>query len=792
MFRNYFKTAWRNLRKNPVFSFINLTGLTLGITVCLLIFQFIINEWSVDNFHADGDRIYRVMRGFKSEGKTSDVAYVSGPYAPAMENDFGNSLEAVVRVAQNEELISIGDKSFQEKKLLAVDSNFFRFFSFPLVVGDASTALRHPNSIVITEATAIRYFGSAAAAMGKTVTLNQEQPLQVTGVAKNVPSNSHLEFDVLLPLRLYQDASWMSVWGNNALYTYVKLARGVQAGAVEAQFPGFMEKYMGSFMRQHGFSFTLSLMPLADVYFGNGAFDGVKHGDRTTVFLFLSIAALILIIACINFVNLSTVRAAERSREVGLRKTLGALRTNIIGQFIGESLLLTIISCVLAIGLVLLAMPLCRQLLGSNLSIAWNSWPNYAFLVFIVLVVGVLAGSYPAMFLSRFAPIEALKGKLRLGKSGASFRQVLVVIQFSISVFLIVGSIFITRQMDFVKNKQLGYDQEQTLIVRISNAAIYQNMQSFKNALQNESRVRSVSLMSGEPGGFFDGYMFEAEGHNERWNARTEFADFEWMETLGLRLLAGRNFSASFPTDTTNAALINATAAKRLGWTPEQAIGKWISNTVRDTVKRTIVGVVADFNFQSLKSDIEPLVIAPNPDRRLALIRLKPGNIPAAVAAVEKAYKAQAAGYPFEYSFLDQQFEQLYQKDVRQQQLLNIFAALAIFVACLGLFGLASFTVVKRFKEIGVRKLLGSSVQNIVFLLSKDLLQPVFLATCIALPIGYWAMHKWLESFAYKTELSWWVFALAALVTFAIAFITIAVKAIGAAMANPIKSLKTD
>ena len=792
MFKNYFKTAWRNLTKNKVFSFINILGLTIGITVCMMIFLFIMNEFSFDNFHKDGDRIYRVMRGFENEGKSASVAYLSGMYAPALENDFKGEIENIVRINQNDNLIAIGNQSFHEKKVLDADSNFFSFFSFPLIKGNPKTVLQNPHSVVLTETTARKYFGNINNAMGKTILMDKGLPLKVTGIARDVPSNSHIEFDLIVPLENYKDMGTMTVWINNGIYTYIKLVPNVKEANVEKQLPAFMEKYMGNDMRKYGFHFTLSLTPLKDVYFDAASFDGVKHGDKTVVYIFLSVAILILLIACINFMNLSTIRAAERSKEVGMRKVLGALRNNLVWQFIGESVLLTAISCVLAIVLLLIAMPWYNQLLGYSLAVSWNALPVWLFLGGVIIIVGFLAGSYPAFFLSAFSPIQALKGKLRLGKSGSSFRQVLVVVQFSISVFLIIGTIIITKQMNYVKNKQLGYNQEQTVVVPIDNSDIYKNMNAFKTSLQNESNVQSVSLMSGEPGGFFDGHMFDVEGHAERWNARTEFADFEFVKTLGLKIIAGRDFSASFPTDTTNAVLINKTAATKLGWAPEQAIGKWIQNTVRDTARRRIIGVVADFNFQSLKSDIDPLVIAPNMDRRVALIKLQPDNIQAGVALVQKAYKKVASAYPLEYRFLDQQFDKLYKKDLRQQTILTVFAFLAIFVACLGLFGLASFTATKRFKEIGVRKVLGSSVKGIVVLLSKDLLKPVLIATCIALPAGYWAMNQWLQNFAYKTSLSWWVFVLAALITFGIAFITVGIKAIKAAVANPVKSLRTE
>ena len=735
MFKNYFKTAWRNLWKNKFFSFINILGLTIGITVCMMIYLFIMNEFSVDRFNKNSDHIYRVMRGAEVEDKSISVAYLSGMYAPALMNDFKGQITNVIRVSETDNLFTVGTKSFHEKKELDVDPGFFSLFTFPLSKGTPATVLKDVNSVVLTESTAKKYFGSVDNAMGKIITLNKETPLKVTGIAKDAPSNSHLYFDIVTSLERRKDAGWMTTWISNGVYTYIQLAPNVSQAQVEKQLPAFVEKYLGSDLRKYGFKWSLSLTPLKDVYFDSIGLDNAKHGDKKVVYIFLSIAVLILLIACINFMNLSTIRAAERSKEVGLRKVLGALRNNLVWQFIGESVLLTTVSCILSIGLLLLMMPTYNQLLGYSLNVSWNASPIYLFFVGVIIVVGVLAGSYPAFILSAFSPIQALKGKLKLGKGGASFRQVLVVVQFSISVFLIIGTIIITKQMSYVKSKQLGYNKEQTVIVPIDNGDIYKNLNSFKTGLQNESAVESVSAMSGEPGGFFDGQAFDVEGRSEKWNSKTEFADFEYVKTLGLKIIAGRDFSAQFPTDTTEAVLINKTAANKLGWTPQQAIGKWIFNTVRDSKKRSVIGVVDDFNFQSLKQTIDALVISPAEDRRKILVKLKPGNIQAGIEVVKKAYDNAAPAYPFEYKFLDQQFSDLYQKDIRQQTILSVFAGLAIFVACLGLFGLASFTATKRFKEIGVRKIVGASVQSIVLLLSKDLLKPVFVATCIALPV---------------------------------------------------------
>jgi len=791
MIRNYLKVAWRNLAKNKVFSLINILGLTIGITVCMMIFLFIMNEFSFDKFHKQGKNIYRVMRGYdKTKNK---VPYLSGPYATALLNDFPGEIKKAVRVMTSNELISFGNTSFNEKKVYIADPDFFNLFSFPLVRGNAGSVLTEPGSVVLTETTAKKYFGSIDNAMGKVVEMNKDRQLKVTGIAKDVRSNSHLNFDLVIPLSNYYNEEWFKVWINNNNFTYVLLDEKVNKAQLEKKFPQFMEKYMGKDMARMGAHFELALTPLKDIYFEpSSSFDNVRHGDKKVVYIFLSVAVFILLIACINFMNLSTIRAVERSKEVGLRKVMGALRNHLVWQFIGESILLTFIACLFSVGLLQLLMPLYSGLLGYTLTVSWNAMPIYLFLAGVILVVGFLAGSYPAFFLSVFSPIQALKGKLRLGKGGAFFRQALVVVQFSISVFLIIGTIIIMSQMKYVKEKELGYDKEHSIIIPIDNGDFYDHMLSFKTALQNKANIASVSMMSGEPGGFFDLHSFEAEGQQDVWKARTEFADFEYVKTLGLKIIAGRDLSPQYATDTTDAVLINRTAAVDLGFTPDQAIGKWIKNTIRDSTRRRIVGVVEDFNFLSLKEKMDPLVISPSEDRRVAMIKIKPGNIPAAIAGIKSEYNRAAPVYPFEYSFLDQKFDSIYKADIRQQKILSIFSSLAIFIACLGLFGLAAFTANKRIKEIGVRKVLGSSVQNIVILLSKDLLKPVLIAMFIAIPVGYYAMNNWLQNFAYRTPLHWWFFVIAAAITFLIALITVSTKAVKAAIANPIESLRTE
>ncbi|GAA4311246.1 ABC transporter permease [Mucilaginibacter gynuensis] len=789
MLKNFIKISWRNLYKNKSFSLIHILGLTIGITVCLMIFLFITNEFSVDKFHKNKN-IYRVMRGFDVD--KMKVPYVSAPYASALLNDYPNDIKRAVRVMPNSGLISFGNQSFSEKNIYVADADFFTLFTFPLVKGNAATALKEPGSIVITQTTAKKYFGNQDP-IGKVVQLDKQLQLKVTGVAKDVPSNSHLNFDAVIPISNYTSRDWFKAWTYNNGFTYVQLADNVDKAQLEKRFPAFMEKYMGKDMQKMHVRFDLALTPLNDIYFEpSSTFDNVKHGDKTVVYIFLSIAVLILVIACINFMNLSTIRAVERSKEVGLRKVMGALRNHLVWQFIGESVLLTLISCAFSIGLLMLLMPWYNNILGYHLTVPWGASPIYLFLIGVILFVGFLAGSYPAFFLSAFSPVQALKGKLQLGKGGSLFRQVLVVVQFSISVLLIIGTIIIRNQMSFVKNKSLGYEKEQTVLVPINNDDIYNNKNAFKNDLLNNSNVASVSLMSGEPGGFHDMHGFDVEGQNDVFKSRTEFADFEYVKTLGLKIIAGRDFSPQFATDTNDAVLINRTAATKLNFTPEQAVGKWIKNTMRDEHRRRIVGVIEDYNFLSLKENMDALVISPADDRRVAVIKLKAGNLQNALAALKASYSKAAPVYPFEYTFLDQKFDTVYKTDLRQQTILSIFSSLAIFIACLGLFGLSLFTAAKRTKEIGVRKVLGSSVQNILLLLSKDMLKPVLIATVIAMPLGYYAMDKWLQNFAYRAPLNAGVFVLAALITFAIAFFTVSFQSVKAAVANPIKSLRSE
>lgn len=795
MIKNYLLLALKHLRKQKVFSIINILGLTVGITCCFLIFLFIMNEMSYDNFHQNGKNIYRIMRTGMINGNESQIPYVSPAYAPALANDYPDAIQKVVRVMNDNDLITYKNIAYNEKNIFIVDSNFFQFFSFPLIKGNAATVLKEPNSIVLTETSAKKYFGNEDP-MGKVLQFNKQQQLKVTGVCKDVPVNSHLQFDMVIPidaLRSIVPPDWYTQFPSNNLFTYVQLNPAVNPAQLKKRFPAFMDKYLGSFYAASGFKMGLTIQPLDKIYFASDSFDNAKHGNKKMVYVFMSIAILILIIACINFINLATARATDRSKEVGLRKVLGAIRKQLIGQFILESVLYAAIACILSIGLLQLLMPAYSNLLGYQLPSYWSNPYVYVFIIGVIIVVGLLAGSYPALLLSSFSPIESLKGKLKRGKGGAFFRKTLVVFQFGISVLLIISVVVMMSQMNYVRNTDLGFNKAQSVIVRIDNDDISKHKKQFKNEMLDVPAVQSVSMMSGEPGGFHDTYSFESEANpDDKFLFNTEFTDFDFVKTLGLKIIAGRDFSESFKTDSAEAAIINRNAATKLGYTPEQAIGKWIKNMTRDSLRRRIVGVVEDYHYESLKNPIGPIVITPGNDKRLALIQLKASNLPTTISQIKKIYASVAEGYPFEYTFLDERFDKLYKTEARQESVLSIFSIIAIFIACLGLFGLASYTAIKRTKEIGVRKVLGSSVQNIVLLLSKDLLKPVLVGTIIAIPLGYYFMNKWLQGFAYRVNFQWWMFVVAVVTAVTIAMLTVGMQAMKAALANPVKSLRTE
>ena len=789
MLKNYIKIAVRNVRKNKIYSLINILGLTIGIAGFLLIYLFINNELSYDNFHKDKDKIFRVIRTSVLDGAKRKIGYTSAPFADALINDFPEEIKSVVRVYSGNGLVTYKDKSFNEEKFYVADSNFFSFFSFPLGAGNPSTVLSQPNSLVISEKVAHKYFGDENP-IGKILVVDKTNHLKITGISKEYPGNSHLDFDFVASISIFKNLPFFKEWWDNGLLTYVKLPSADFRNDLESKFPQFMDKYLGSSFRKTGLKTGLALEPLKDIYFDNDInYDPAKHGDKTILYVFTIISFFILLIACINFMNLSTAHASKRAKEVGLRKAVGAHRKNLIIQFLAEAFILTIISALLALAIVELSIPYFENFLGKNLFTSFS--PAIIFsLLGIIVIVALIAGSYPAFVLSGFTPVKVLKYQ-QIKSSKSIFRQILVVAQFSISVVLIIGTLTALNQVNYIENKDLGFNKEQDVLVRIDNQDIYKNREAFKNELLTKPEIKNVSFMSGEPGGFFDTFSYKIKGKNTvslRMNG--VFTDYDYIKNLGLQIIEGRDFSRNFSTDRTEAVILNEKAVKFLGWSNEQAIGKEIINNFRDSTYRKVIGIVKDFHFKSLKDDISPLVIAISNDNRAVSIRLNTAIVSGAVSIIKAAYGKAAPQYPFEYKFLDESFDSLYKTYEKQIQIFTIFAFLAIFIACLGLFGLASYTSELRTKEIGIRKVLGASLTGILTLLSKEYLKLIFFSNIIAWPVAYILMNRWLQDFAYKIRLNFETFILSGFIILFIAIATISVQIIKTAKANPIKSLK--
>ncbi len=791
MFKNYFIIAIRNLLSKKVYSIINIAGLSIGITCCIFIFLYVHHELSYDNFHEQGDRIYRVIRAYQDKDGEHLVGITSPPFAVALVNDFPGIVAEATRFYEDNGLVTYEETSFVEKKFCFADANFFQVFSFPLIQGNPETALSGKHSVVITQEMTKKYFGNEDP-MGRVLEYDGNQ-FTVTGVLRDTPKNSTLTFDFIASMRLFEDRDFFKNWWLNAFQTYVLLGEKVKPETLQTQFPNFIEKYMGNDLREKGLQLQAKLQPISAIYFqSNMEFESGRRGNQQFVYIFALIALFILVIACINFMNMATAQSAKRSLEVGVRKTLGAMRSNLVFQFITESLGLAFISTIVAIVLIIILQLYFNQLVETTFTWPFGIVKTVAFFLIFVIAVGLLAGSYPALVLSAFRPIAALKGKSRSGRQTVGLRQGLVVFQFFISIVLIIATLVITRQIEFVSNKKLGYDKDHIMLVPVNNLDM-DKVELFKDELRQNVQIQHVSSMSGEPGGFHDSYSFEIEGHqDEAIDLRTVFTDHDYVKILGLKIVAGRNFSRNFSTDEKETIIINEAATRFLGWQPEEAIGKEIQNKFLDSIPKRVIGVVADYNYASLHSTIDPLAIAIGNDHRVVAIKLAPGNTKEAVAMVEDAWQKATEQYPFAYNFLDQEYDNLYKAEQKQRILFRLFAILAIFIACLGLFGLVTFTAEQRTKEIGIRKVLGASVLELVHLISKDFTRLVFLALLVATPVAYWAMNRWLNNFAYHIDVGIGVFVVAGLIALAIAWFTVSFQSIKAAIANPVDSLRNE
>lgn len=798
MFFNYLKIALRNIRRHKGYSFINISGLAIGMAVCALIMMWVMDELSYDRFHEKGDRIYRLTMDVQA-GTNLHTPYSLTPAAKAIVRDFPEVINAARISRPSRVTLKYEDNVFQEEMVGYAENSIFDIFTFPFVSGDSKSALEAPYSIVITESMAKKYFGSENP-LGKILRIDNEQDYAVTGVVKDIPRNSHFTFNMIRSFEtLYKeknvnDDRWLDI----RFFSYLLLDEQADAGELEQKLPAFVNKHIGQQLKAMGGSLNFFLQPLTRIHlYSDFESDISANGDIAYIILFSGIALFVLIIAGINFINLSTARSATRAQEVGMRKTLGAVRSRLIRQFLGESLIYSFLAMILAVALLMLSLPLFNGLVGRELSANFMQTP-WLIPVFLGLAViaGIFAGSYPAFFLSSFQPILVLKGLLKAGASNSHFRRFLVIFQFVISVTLIIGTMAVYKQIVFMKNVKLGFDKENVVVIPGMTDSMRKAYRSIRNELLSLAGVINVgaSVIVPSRGRLIAPILPEGFAENQVQSMEYLDVDAHYIPTMGMEIVAGRNFSDELATDQDESVIINETAAKKFGW--DDPLGKkFIFRTgeagARETIYMSVIGVVKDFHMHSLREKIEPLIIFYDySSLRSFSIRIASDNITHTMDLLKNKWKKLDPNRPFVYLFLDDSFDSLYRTEERLQNITFYFGLLAIFIGCLGLFGMASFTAEQRTKEIGIRKVLGASVVGIVRLLARESMLLVAIANLIAWPVAYYALNRWLENFAYRTHVGWEIFVLAGILALAIALITVSYQAISAALANPVDSLR--
>jgi putative ABC transport system permease protein len=796
MLKNYFKIALRNLQRHKVFSFINILGLAVGMAACYLMFLYVSFEKSYDSFNTKANRIYRIVTDVKTQSELIQEGMTTGPIALNTKKEFPEIEEAVRIAPPDGFLVRKGDKRFQEKNTLLADSTLFNVFDFPLVAGNKNTALVQPMSVVISQTAAKKYFGNTNPLGQQVLLTGAAINATITGVMKDIPANSQIQADMFVSISssklVYGQPSSDSEWTNHNYYTYLLLKPHANARALEKKFPAFMEAHRGTLSRQLQMFESLSLEPLRDVYLKSKR-DGFVTGNITNVYVFSIVAVFILLIACINFINLTTARSAERAKEVGIRKVVGAARLQLAKQFIGESVIICLLAFILSVVLCMLFMPLFNQLAGKVIATSIFANPlNIVSLFLLSLGIGMVAGFYPSLVLSSFQPVVVLKGRFTTGMRGLILRKGLVVFQFIVSVILIVGTIVVYMQLSYMRNQNLGFAKDQEMIIETN---FDKNKDAFKLSLSSIPGVLSTTYSSAVPGtsGFSSGYsqLQNKAGEMQKTNIDIDFVDFDYVKQYGLTILAGRDFSRQYTSDTGTAMIINESAAKMLGYTaPQQAVGRQFSQWGR---KGPIIGVVKNFNYRGLQQSIQPMILRIEKWAWGTIsVKVSAAKLPQTIQAIEANWNKIIPNRPFEYNFIDELFNKQYQAEEKFGNLFFNFALLAIFISCLGLVGLASYSTIQRTKEIGVRKVLGASVASIINLLSIEFIKLVLLAFIIASPAGWYFMNIWLKGFAYRINITWQVFALAGIASLVIAFAAISFQAIKAAVANPVKSLRTE
>jgi putative ABC transport system permease protein len=809
MIKSYLKTAWRFLLKNKTFSLINIVGLATGTLCCLYILLYVQDQYSYDKQHKDVKDLYRITTTLELTGDKHDGATSSPPIAPAMKNDFGEVLQ-FTRVVDAEglgakqHLLRYKEKSFYQQNAVYVDSTFFDMFNFHFVAGTASKVLNEPYSLVMMKPVADKLFGTENP-VGKMISMDNafgKHDFKVTGVIDESAGQSHIKTSMFMAMNSGGAGGYVrrnNAWaGNNFLYAYVKLRPNASAAALEKKLPEFLNKYGADQLKAIGMKKALHLQPITTIHTTPGhEHELTKTLDPSFLYIMILVAVLIQVVACINFMNLSTARASKRAKEVGVRKVIGAGQGDLMKQFLGESFMLTLIGVAIALPMLIILLPYLNQVTHTDIHLSFfSNYRLWLMLVGMVVVTGIVAGSYPAFYLSAFKAIKVIKGNFTSHISAAGIRKSLVVFQFVLSIVLIAGIIVIYSQLNFVKNKDLGFDQNQKLIFNFYTETTQGKMKNFANDLRQMAEVKTVSNADNYLSQFVphDHGVYPAGGNmTTAIDAQNINTDEFFAKANGIKIIAGRDFRIG---DTTR-VLINETLCKRLGISPQAAPGtRLYTQYAPDPVSFVeVAGVMKDFNYNSLHMEVKPFMLVYRNDPRqfnVMVVSTDSKNYKSLLSKMEALWRKDIADAPFEYSFLDTEVQKQYETEVTLSQIINAFTLMAIVISCLGLFGLAAFSAEQRSKEIGVRKVLGASVTGIVQLLSKDFVQLVLIALVIATPIAWWGMSKWLQAFEYRVTISWWMFALAGMLAMVIALITVSTQAIKAARMNPVKSLKAE
>jgi putative ABC transport system permease protein len=794
MIKNYIKIAFRSLWRHKGFSIINIIGLAIGMTACFLIYINIKYELSYDSFNEKYDQIYRIGTDIKLPSTTFPISVSFVQLGPALQREYPE-IKSSARISSDRFLVQYGDSKFQEDNVVYADASLFTVFTLPVVKGDVKNGFKAPFTVVMTQTFAKKYFGNSNP-VGKSLLLNDKYPALVTAVIKDVPQNSHFKFDMAISYSTLESINpdILNNWTRIGALTYIVLPKGYNYHKLESQLPVFASRHYTQADKNEGVSYGFHIVPLKDIYMNN-KWGGPEFGDLHNVHIFSIIAMFILLIACINFINLTTARATERAKEVGIRKVIGAVRKQLIIQFLSESVIICLIAFLLSVLFSYSLLPLFNQLSGKVISTSIFSHSYLLQLFILSCGIGISAGLYPAFVLSGFKPITTLKGKFSKSTKGILLRRGLVVAQFTISIVLIIGTIVVYSQLNYMRSQPLGFQKDQMLAINFySDSTVQHRVELIKSELKKIPNVVSVTASRSLPGfgnGNSDSKIENKAGVMQQILIDAYYVDYDFIPQFEMKLAAGRIFSKSFGTDTTRTMIINETAAKKLGYrTPAEALGRDYLQWGR---KGKIIGVLKDFHFQSLQETIKPLSMIIDPDfNKMFTLKIASKDIPATIAAIQSKWKTLVPERPFNYAFVDETFNKQYVAQETFGNLFMYFAVLAICISCMGLFGLASYSTIQRTHEIGIRKVFGASVTGIVNMLSVEFLQLVIISLLIAFPLAWFAMNKWLQDFAYRIAIGWWVFALAGVIALVITFATVSFQAVKAALANPVDSLRSE